>query len=129
MICVSTVKYAILINGKTSKTFSPTRGIRQGDPISPYLLLLCVEGLSALLSRAKNVGQIKGVKVAHGCQPISHLFFANNSLLFCKATITEWQHVQTILATYEVASSQCIHKQKTTILFNSNTCENINYQI
>lgn len=50
-------------------------------------------------------------------------------MLFCKASASEWQQIQHILATYEAASGQCINKQKTSILFNTNTRENIKNQI
>lgn len=82
MICTRTVSYAVLINGKLSRTFKPTRWIRQGDSISPYLFLMCAEGLSGLLSRAECEGQIKGIKLASGCQPLSHLFFMMTTSFF-----------------------------------------------
>lgn len=72
MMCVTIVGYAILINGIPSRIIYPKRGIRQGNPISPYLFLLCAEGLSALMSDAKLHGRIKGVKIAPGCPSISH---------------------------------------------------------
>ena len=49
MMCVNSVSYSMLVNGEPKGRFFPTRGLRQGDPISPYLFLLCVEGLSAML--------------------------------------------------------------------------------
>lgn len=90
---------------------------------------MCAQGPSALLSKAENVGQIRVIMIAHGCQPISHLIFADDSILFFQATVTKWQHIQTILAIYEEASGQYINKKKTTILFSSKTSENIKHQI
>ena len=51
MMCVTTISYSVLINGEPKGRIVPTRGLRQGDPISPYLFLLCEGGLSAMLRR------------------------------------------------------------------------------
>ncbi|GKV40106.1 hypothetical protein SLEP1_g47777 [Rubroshorea leprosula] len=67
MTCVRTVEYSVLINGCPTKKFTPSRGIRQGDPLSPFLFLLCAEGLSALLSRAISRGDLKGLTLCQGC--------------------------------------------------------------
>ena len=62
--CISSVTYSILCNGEKKGFVRPRRGLRQGDPISPYLFLLCGEGLSRLLIKAEIEGEIHGVKVA-----------------------------------------------------------------
>lgn len=72
-------------------SFQPSCGLRQDDPILPYLYLLCVEGLSVLLIEAEQGRLIYGANVANGSNPISHLFFANDSIIFCHATLPEWQ--------------------------------------
>jgi hypothetical protein len=61
MMCVTTVKYAVVVNGNPSGCFQPTRGLRQGDPISPYLFLICAEVLSSMVSEANNKGLLTGV--------------------------------------------------------------------
>jgi hypothetical protein len=63
MKCVSTVSYRIKVNGVLTDSFQPERGLRQGDPLSPYLFLLCAEGFSALLKQAEENGSLKGIKV------------------------------------------------------------------
>uniref|UniRef100_A0A8I6WS32 Reverse transcriptase domain-containing protein n=1 Tax=Hordeum vulgare subsp. vulgare TaxID=112509 RepID=A0A8I6WS32_HORVV len=79
MQCVSSVKCRVRINGEESMSLKPTRGLRQGDPLSPYLFLLCTEGLSVLLTRAEETGNISGVKVCRDAQPITSLLFADDS--------------------------------------------------
>ncbi|MCH80381.1 hypothetical protein A2U01_0001148, partial [Trifolium medium] len=102
--CVSTVSFSILINGKPSRAFSPKRGLRQGDPLSPYLFIICVDVLSALISKAQNNKFIHGVKVAPRAPEITHLFFADDSLMFCRATKDETTHMKALITTYQQAS-------------------------
>lgn len=61
MNCVSSVSFSILINGHPTETFRPTQGLRQGDPISPFLFILCAEGFSALLRQAEMHDTISGM--------------------------------------------------------------------
>ena len=102
--CISIVSYSILINGIPHGNFSPTRGIRQGDPLSPCLFILCAERLHYLLKKAQMDGSISGVSLCRLRPIITHLFFANDSLLFCRATREECQNIQDILSLYEAAS-------------------------
>ena len=66
MMCISTITYSVLINGETKGNIVPSRGLRQGDPISPYLFLLCAEGLSAMLRKEEEQGNIQGISVCRG---------------------------------------------------------------
>ena len=66
MQCVASASYTVLLNGEPKGFISPSLGIRQGDPLSPYLFLFCVEGLSALICRATKLQQVQGLKSCHG---------------------------------------------------------------
>lgn len=121
MNCVSTVSYSVLINGQPMGQFFPTRGLRQGDPLSPYLFLLCVEGLSALMQTAEREGRISGVPIAVGGTRLSHLFFADDSPLFCRANPMEWSTIPDLLNLYERASGQQLNAAKTSVFFSRNT--------
>jgi hypothetical protein len=121
MTCVRSVSYSVLINGKPHGCIRPSRGIRQGDPLSPYLFILCAEGLSTLLHQGEREGRITGLPIARGGTKISHLLFADDSLLFCRANFIEWGNVQVILDKYEKASGQKLNREKTSIFFSKNT--------
>lgn len=79
MQCVSTIRYAFLINGKPCGSLTPKRGPRQGDPLSPYLFLLCAEVFSSLLDEKINQNMLQGVRVCEGAPVISHLLFVDDS--------------------------------------------------
>jgi hypothetical protein len=121
MQCVVSVKYLVLINGSLVGEIKPTRGIRQGNPISPYLFIICAEAFSALITKAENNGVISGVPTSPRGPNISHLFFANDSILFCKANGVEWRRLMKIIGTYEQASGQKLNLQKTSVFFSRNT--------
>lgn len=120
MHCVTTVNYKVRVNGQLTKTITPTRGIRQGDPLSPYLFIICAEGLSLLLQTQEMQGRISGLKVARRAPAISHLFFANDILLFFKATPIEANLIKEVLWKYEVSSGQTVNFNKSTITLSEN---------
>ncbi|XP_019183735.1 PREDICTED: uncharacterized protein LOC109178652 [Ipomoea nil] len=121
MKCMTTVSYSILVNGSRSDPIIPTRGLRQGDPLSPYLFIICAEGLSLLLQQANNTGLIHGCRVARGAPQISHLFFADDSLLFFKANVEEANEVKRCLTVYEDLSGQVVNYHKSSICYSRNT--------
>jgi hypothetical protein len=75
MACVRTVSYLIVVNGQPVGNIKPSRGLRQGDPISPYLFLLCAEALSSMLNKAESMGVITGVPSSKRGPRLNHLFF------------------------------------------------------
>lgn len=97
---MSTIQYLVLINGGISETFSPGRGLRQGDPLSPYLFILCSEFITRLLNKEESQGNIHGIKVSKGGPAISHLMYADDLLLMCKANNQEARAVKRCLDAY-----------------------------
>jgi hypothetical protein len=119
MMCVSTSNFSILINGALTGKITPSRGIRQGDPILPYLFLLCAEALSSMLSHADRRGTLRGAPTSKKGPRLNH--FADNSLLFCRADLSHWNRLSSILKLYEKASGQKLNTSKTAIYFSRNT--------
>jgi hypothetical protein len=74
-------------NDQETNGFTPTRGLRQGDPLSPYLFLICAEGLSSALAHEEEVRGIEGVRVCRNAPSVSHLLFADDSLILMKANM------------------------------------------
>ena len=101
--CCSTATFSILINGSPSGFFCSSRGLRQEDPLSPYLFLFAMEALSQLLSCARNGGFISGFRVG-GREGliVSHLSFADDTLIFCDAEADQLQYLSWTFMWFEV---------------------------
>ena len=84
MECVTTVQYTLLVNGSISNSFKPSKGLRQGDPFSPYLFLMHANVLSLSLKKAKHDKLINKVRVGRNGCAFTHLLFADDSLFFFK---------------------------------------------
>ena len=129
MKCISSVSYSVIINGTTYGHIIPSRRLRQGDPLSPYLFLLCTEGFSALINDAARNNQLHGISICRGAPKVSHLFFADDSLLFCKANGNECNKLKEILDLYESASGQKINTDKSSIFFSPNTSQELKDEV
>lgn len=125
MRCVSSVSYSILFNGFPTTRFTPSRGLRQGNPMCPFLFLICAEGFSALLKDAEARKLIHGIKISRSFPPISHLFFADDSFFFTRACESEAEAITYILTSYELASGQQINLEKSEVSFSRNVSLNM----
>jgi len=121
MQCVSTVTYSFLINGSPRGRVTPSRGIRQGDPLSPYIFIMCSEVLSGLCNKAQEEGSLKGVRVARGCPRLNHLLFADDTMFFLRADKKNSETLRRTLNRYETASGQSINVAKSSITFSHKT--------
>ncbi|KAL5573647.1 hypothetical protein UlMin_023244 [Ulmus minor] len=121
MRCVRSVSYSFLINRQVTGAVIPHRCLRQGDPLSPYLFVICAHGLSEMLACSEERKLFTGIKIASGCPSISHLFFADDSLIFCKAKLSEATHLKSCLNSYAKASGQLINFDKSAFSFSPNT--------
>ena len=105
--CISMVQFSVLINGSPQGFFASSRGLRQGDPLSPLLFVLIMETLSRLMDRAFGRGYLLGFEVGSGeTNPIvvSHLLFADDTLIFCPADTLQMEHLRAVFTWFEVVS-------------------------
>ncbi|KAM6593387.1 hypothetical protein CsatA_001090 [Cannabis sativa] len=117
---VSSVRYKIIHGGHELGLIIPKRGIRQGDPLSPYLFLICAEGFSSLIRKFERDGRLKGCKVANGAPVISHTLFADNSYVYCRANDREASNMLHLLQLFEIASGQQVNFSKPSVFFSTN---------
>jgi hypothetical protein len=87
MTCIRTVSYGIVVNGQPAGKIVPSRGIRQGDPMSPYIFIMCVEALSSLLHHAETSGCINGIPTSKRGPRLSHLLFVDEICYFVRQTL------------------------------------------
>ncbi|XP_056688684.1 uncharacterized protein [Spinacia oleracea] len=119
--CVSTVSFRTLINRKASSPFKPRCGLRQGDPISPYLFLFCMDILSRMLSLAEDIKLFKGLQISRRSPSISHLFFADDVMLFFKADERACSAVMKNLVRFGKISGQQLNLNKSFVKFSPST--------
>ncbi|CAL1388608.1 unnamed protein product [Linum trigynum] len=124
MNCVSSVSYAVLVNGHKSSFFSPGRGLRQGDPLSPYLLIPYVQGLSALINKCGRERKLHGLKICNRAPVVSHLLFADDCIIFARATMEEAEKLKEVLADYEKEPRHMVNFDKSEVYFNKNILGN-----
>lgn len=112
MSCVTQGETSILWNGEPLNPLSDERGLRQGDPLSPYLFVLCLEYLSNLINEAVENKKWVGIKTDKSGIMISHLMFADDLILFAKAEEGNCRVFMDILNTFCTHSGQRVNFQK-----------------
>lgn len=127
MVCVSSVQSSVLINGQSHGYISPERGLRQDDPLSSFLFVLCAEGLSFLLNQKAASGLINGIQFSPEGPAVHHLFFLRTTVSFLfKADISQFQEV---LQKYGDATGQLINLNKSSLTFGKKVNQDLKNQI
>jgi hypothetical protein len=109
-----------MIDGAPFGKFLSSRGLRQGDPLSPFLFILGSEILLRIILRAENRGLLHGIKMSRLCPAISHLFFVDDVMIFSRASVREAEVLINCLDTYSSWSGQHINMAKSTVFFSKN---------
>lgn len=129
MTCLTSVRYSVKLNGTLLSTFAPSRGLRQGDPLSPFLFLFVADGLSLLLDEKVLQGAITPVQVCRRAPGISHLLFADDTLLFFKADNGQANVIREVLDDYAVGTGQFINLAKCSMLIDDITPASVHAEI
>ncbi|KAL6323455.1 hypothetical protein AAG906_039025 [Vitis piasezkii] len=117
--CISTVRFSVLINGSPSGFFQNSRGLRQGDPLSPYLFVITMEVFSCLLRRAISGGFLSRWRVrGRGGEGIliSHLLFADDTLVFCEESHDQLTYLSWLLMWFEACSGLRVNLEKSKLI-------------
>jgi len=116
MACVSSVHYPVRFNGALLDSFQPSRGLRQGDPLSPYLFLFVADALSTVLQKEITRGEVEELRVSRNAPGISHLLFADDAMLFFKAKREQAEKIMRILQVFQQGTGQLLSPAKCSIL-------------
>ena len=120
MSCVSSSSSSIMFNGGCLEPFLPSRGIRQGDPLSPYLFILCMEFLGQLIEEKCSQKRWAPVKSSQGGIAFSHLMFADDIVLFAKADHMNCLTIREVLDDFCSKTGQTISAAKSRVYFSPN---------
>lgn len=129
MQCISSVTYCFLVNDSVHGRVVPSRGIRQGDPLSPYIFILCGEVHSGLCKRAQRSGHLSGLRVATKAPRLNHLLFADDTMFFLNIDEDSYSTLMDILDQYKISFSQLINAAKSSIYFSSKTPQAIRERV
>ena len=114
--CLESASVSVLVNGSPTEEFKPSRGLRQGDPLAPFLFLVVAEGLAGLVRRASKIDLLMGLKIGRQETEVSILQFADDTLFLCEDSLNNVVTLKVILRGYELTSGLKInfHKSKLT---------------
>ena len=117
MSCVTTVSTSILVNGGATDLIVPSRWIRQRDPLSPYLFILCMDFLGQLIEEKCNAKLWHPVKASQSGPAFSHLMFADDLLFFARADGTNCSAIRDMLDEFCLLFGQTISEAKFRVYF------------
>lgn len=98
----SSARFSVLINGSTNEFFKSSRGLHQGCPLSPMLFVIMVEDLHFLLEKAQLRNLLNGFFVENASLEVTDLQFADDTVIFCGASLNEVKNLKCILRWFEI---------------------------
>ncbi|KAG7552028.1 Reverse transcriptase domain [Arabidopsis thaliana x Arabidopsis arenosa] len=125
MQCVVGPDMSVLWNGEKTEVFKPLRGLRQGDPLSPYLFVLCMERLCHLIDAEVGAKAWKPISLSRGGLKLSHICFADDLILFAEASVKQIRVIRRVLERFCLASGQKVSLEKSKIFFSDNVSRDL----
>lgn len=116
MSLLSSSFFSVLINGIPSSPFHPYRGIRQGDPLSPFLFVIMAEGLGRSIKNAQQSQLLRGMSF-HNTSAFTHQQFFDDNMLFSYPSVQEARQLNSLLTDFSDASGANINKSKSQVFF------------
>lgn len=114
--CTKHVYFSVLVNGSSNGRFESSKGLRQGDPLSPFIFILVAEALNLMLKKACEVGWLQGFEVVEGGTVVSHLQFADDTIVFLQPRSAQLSHLRNVLLWFEIISGLKVNFKKTSII-------------
>ena len=114
-LCISTICFSILINGSPCGFFESSKGLRQGDPLSPLLFVLVMEALGRMLDKTIHDGHMSGFGVGNlegRSLAVSNLLLGEDTVIFCEADLDQILFLHMILTWFEAVSGLKINLGK-----------------
>lgn len=115
--CVSSVSFSVLINGRSTPFFRGSRGLRQGDPLSPFLFIIMAEMLGRATLEAQRMGMLSGLRATSNLDKIVLHQFVDDNIFLCRASLAEARALKSSLQAYQKATNQKINLDKSLAFF------------
>lgn len=125
MNCVTSSSYTLLLNGQIASQIATFRGLKKGDPLSPYLFIICMNVLSCLLSKAERNGDLQGIQFARRGPNISHLMYVDDLMVFFEADSQSILCLKNLLDVFCCKAGFSINNQKSCLVLSLNTSGNL----
>ena len=113
--CLESSSISVLVNGSPTTEFKPMKGLRQGDPLAPFLFLIAAEGLAGVVRQAEEKNLVESIEVGEKQVKVSMLQYADDTLFFCKASIQSVMTLKAILKCFELVYGLKVNYSKSKV--------------